>query len=332
MPLRHLLSWKSLFYGAALPALRRLGPSRADAVLGGLGRLSGAVLPGRRRTLKQAADRAAREIGPSVGDRRTFRIALASSVARHLARDYPLEGATDAELAARFDVSGFDHIKATLAGGRGVVLLGSHLGGHLAALHWMIRHGLPMRWLVQRPRHVSPTMIRWLDTDAPLHPQSTFFLRRSLPPAEAAARVLRARDALRSGLAVYLNGDIPWDAANARPGRLLGDDRSFLSVWSDLAVLAGAPVVPVFCTHQPGGRFALTFEPPFRVISGGQDGAVAAYLARLDAEIAAHPNDAVPHLTWPAYQAPSDSKFRPERRPTRLAASRPRCPRAPRWS
>ncbi len=90
--------------------------------------------------------------------------------------------------------------------------------------------------------------------------------------------MLRARAALRDGLAVYLTGDIPWPGPNARPGRLLGQPQRFLSVWADLAVLARAPVFLVFCTHRPGGRFALTIEPPWTLAPGDEPAAVARYL------------------------------------------------------
>ena len=72
--------------------------------------------------------------------------------------------------------------------------------------------------------------------------------------------MLRARAALRDGLAIYLYGDIPWHGPNTRPGRLLGHSRRFLAIWTDLAVLTRAPVFLVFCTHLPGGRFALEIE------------------------------------------------------------------------
>ena len=38
MTIRHLLSWKSLFYDAALPLTRSLGAASTDAALGLLGR------------------------------------------------------------------------------------------------------------------------------------------------------------------------------------------------------------------------------------------------------------------------------------------------------
>ena len=299
MTLRHAFSWKPIFYEALLPALRLLGPCAADAVVGGIGR-SSLAWPPRRRALTRSVARAREALG-ATWDARSVGAELAAAVPRFLARDYLLEGAAGPEFAARFDVHGLEHLRETMAQGRGAVLVGSHLGGHMAALNWLYREDVPLRLLVQRPRHVSPTMARQFDrVDGP-HPQSGLFLRRGLPPGTAAERLIRARSALRDGLAVYLAGDIPWASPNARPGRLLGQLHPFLSIWADLAVLARSPVIPMFCTHQPGGRYALTFDAPWTLSAGTEAAALARFLKRLEAEISAHPADAVAYLTWPCY-------------------------------
>ncbi len=297
---RHFLSWKTLFYGALLPALRRLGPARGDALLGGIGALAHAAWPPRRRLVEEAASRA----GVVGLDAAKVREELPGHVARSLARDYLLDGPDDGEALARFEVHGEEHLASALASGRGAVVVGCHLGAYVAGLHWLYRRGIPLRLLVQRPRHVSGYLRRQFDREDGPHPQPGLFLRRGLAPADAADRLLRARAALRDGLAVYLSGDIPWCSANARPGHLLGRTRPFLAIWADLAAIARAPVVPAFCTHRPGGRYALRFERPWSVSPGGEADAVARYMALLDAAIAAQPADAVPHLTWPCYTTP----------------------------
>lgn len=324
MTLRHLLSWKSLFYEGLLPALRRLGPAPGDAILGGLGRLSARAWPPRRRALVRALEsgRSALRAG---WEPEALRPALAANSLRFLARDYLLDARGDAEVLSRFDVDGDASLQSALGRGKGAILVGSHLGGHIAALHWLYRRGVPLRLLVQRPRHVSRGLERWFDRDEP-HPQSEFFLRRNLGPAQAAERMLRARAALRDGYCVYLSGDIPWTGANTRPGRLLGRSRTFLSVWADLAVLTGAPVYSVFCTHEPGGRYALSLEPMGTLARGEEPAAVARFLARLESEIAAHPTDAVAHLLWPCYgvapcAAPSAVESAPAARPSRRVAA-----------
>jgi lauroyl/myristoyl acyltransferase len=226
---------------------------------------------------------------------------LGANLARFQARDYLLDIAADERALACFDVQGFEHIETTLAQGRGAIVLGSHLGAYLAGLHWILRRGVPLRLLVQKPGHVSRELRRRLDRNDGPNPQSQFFLRRGLPPGEAVDRMLHARDALRSGLAVYLSGDVPWKSANACRGRLLGNEQTFLSVWADLAILSRVPVVPFFCAHQPGGRFTLRFDPPWEIAPGGQQAAVDRYLNRLEAEIQTRPEEAVAYFTWPCY-------------------------------
>jgi phosphatidylinositol dimannoside acyltransferase len=307
--LRHIFTWKLLFYHGLLPALRRFGPARADAALGALGRASTALWRPRRRRLAAALARvdAPESLAPE----------LSAGTLRFLARDYLLDTDDDVKALGLFDVTGEDALADALADGRGVVLVGSHLGGHIAAFHWLYRRQAPLRLMVQRPRHVSATLDRFFDRDEP-GPQSAFFLRRSLNPTECVSRLVRARAALRAGKAVYLPGDVPWSGPNTRAGRLLGQTRRLLSVWADLAALTGSPVFHVFCTHAPGGRFALSLEPAGRVAPGGENAAVARYLARLESRIAAHPADAVAHLLWPCYGPP-----RPELSPTPRAEPRP---------
>lgn len=322
MRTRELLTWKFAFYRGFLPALRRLGPERADAVLAGLGRAS-ALDPIRRSRLTAALHRVRGALGagltaewPSVS---SLAPDLAVGALRFLARDYLLETDDDSAALARFDVAGADAFQNAMSSGRGAVLVGGHLGGHVAAFHWLYRSGVPLRLMVQRPHHVSSALERFFDRDTP-DPQSGFFLRRALQPGECVARVLRARAALKSGKVVYLPGDIPWSGPNTRAGRLLGRTHPLLSVWADLAALTNTPVFTVFCTHLPGGRFSLSLEPLGPIAPGDEPAAVARYLARLERAIASHPADAVAHLLWPCYGPPLPSRSHSALRPSRRAA------------
>ena len=192
-----------------------------------------------------------------------------------------------------------------------MILLGCHFGGYLAAVHWLFRQRVPLRLLVQRPRHVSAWLHGQFDRDDGPFPQREFFLHTAMPPIEAARRTLRRRDALRAGQAVFLNGDIPWPSGTPRDGCLLGRSQPFLAVWADLSALLRVPVIPLFCTHRPDGRFTLRFDPPEVVRPGREAEAVAHYLARLETVIAAHPADAIPHLTWDAYRPRVGNRPRP---------------------
>lgn len=310
--LGRVVSWKFAFYGLLLPVVRALGPARGDAVLGFLGWLVTVLRLGRRRRLCSSLARAQTALDTDWSIAVTWP-ALAANTARYLARDYMLDRQTDQAVRDRFDVRGHERLRATLADGRGAILVGSHLGGHIAAVHWLFRSGLPLRLLVQRPRHVSRDLNRQFDAGGP-HPQAELFLRRDLSPAVAVERVFRARATLRDGLAIYLNGDIPWAGPNTCPGVLLGRPRDFLAIWTELAVLTGAPVFFVFCTHRPGGRFAIEIEPVGHLHLGEEVNAVADYLKQLEARIASNPADAVAYLTWPCYQSPAEPAHLPRRR------------------
>jgi len=317
---RHLLSWKPLFYEALLPALRRLGPAPADAILGVLGRSLAAAWPPRRRELGESF----RRLGPATGDPASLAVRrkdLAANVLRYLARDCLLDGLADDAFFARFDVQGVEHLDGALARGRGVILVGSHLGAHLAATHWLFRRGATLRLLLQRAQHVSRLLRDRYDVATGPHPQAGFFLRRHMTPHEAAKRIFRTRAALHDGLIVYLKGDVPWSGPNTRPARFFGRERTFQSLWAEFSSMFETPVVSVFCTHLPGGRYALSFDPAFTVVRGEEGEAVAQYIARLEAEIVAHPADAVGHLLWPCYGPPTVAT-RPSRKMARRVKPR----------
>jgi lauroyl/myristoyl acyltransferase len=232
---------------------------------------------------------------------------LAESAARFTARDYPLDGSSDADSLARFDVVGFDAVQQAMARGRGAILVGSHLGAHVAGMHWLFRRDLPIRALVQRPKHVSRELDRRFDSAVAPHPQAEFFLKRHLTPAAAVERMMHARAALRDGLALYLNGDIVWNGSNTRTCRLLGREHSFLAVWAELACLTRAPVFLVFCRHLDAGRFAIEFRPLDPASPARPEQLLSAYLAEVESQVALDPSEAVAYLTWPCYTDAPDA-------------------------
>jgi lauroyl/myristoyl acyltransferase len=300
--LRHVMSWKFVFYELLLPLLRLLGPARGDDLLGLLGWVSMSMRPSRGTRLREALLRARAALDADWPIEATWS-RLASNTARFIARDYTLDRQPDEAVLQRFDVRGFERLFTTLNEGHGAILVGSHLGAHIAGLHWLFRRGLPLRLLVQRPRHVSRELNRRFDAGG-IHPQIDMFLRRDLSPSVAIERVFRARAALRDGMAIYLNGDIPWTGPNTYAGRLLGRPQRLLAIWTELAVLTGVPVFLVFCTHLPHGRFALEIEAMGHLQPGEEQTAVADYLKQLEARIATSPADAVAHLVWPCYESP----------------------------
>ncbi len=184
--LRLVLSWKFVFYNRILPVLRRLGPARATGSWAGWAGIALAILP-RRRARLRASLRRAEEALDADWPMRTTWPALASNTARFLARDYPLDRQSDEAILRSVRRPGL----RTPAGGDGrrpgrdpgrQPPRGPHRGGALA-----LSAGVPLRLLVQRPRHVSRELNRRFDEGGP-HPQAEFFLRRDLSPTVAVER------------------------------------------------------------------------------------------------------------------------------------------------
>ena len=308
---RHVLSWKPLYYQAFLPVVRCLAPGCRDWLLAILGRLISAFRTERRGEIFRAVRRADLALEAGWNQREVARN-LASSLPRFAARDYLLDGLGDRAALGLFDVEGDEALQAALEAGRGAIIVGSHFGGHVAGLHWLYRRGVPLRVLVQRPNHVSRYLQAKFNEPGP-HAQSTLFLKRDLSPCAATDRLLRTHAAIRDGMVIYFTGDIPWAGSNTRPGRLLGRETEFLSIWADVAALTKVPVFLSLCTHARGGRYRLSLES-LGILRPGEEGlAVAQFLARLDAEIAANPTEAIAHLLWDHYN-PSDSLTKPARK------------------
>jgi len=299
--MREVFSWKFVFYQVILPALRCLGPARSDRALGWLGRIAARLMPGRTRSMAEALRRG-NELLETTWPVSTLLPAFAADTARFQARDYILDGLDDVQALARFDVRGAGRLIQTLQSGRGVILVGCHLGAHISGIHWFFRRHLPIRLLAQRPKHISGSLDRYFDSGGRF-PQSELFLHRGMKPADAAQHILLARDAIRDGMAIYVNGDIPWDGPNTRGGRILGRNHQLLTTWIDLGLLTGSPIFWVFCTHEAGGRFALDIEPMETIRPGEEQLALDRYLAELNARIANDPTEAVAHLLWPCYSS-----------------------------
>ena len=188
--LRRAFCWKSAFYGVFLPLLSRLGAARCDAVIRALGKALVWLRPGAKARLRQALGRA-KEALDLDGPVEDLWPELAAGTLRTLAHDYPLDCRSDHEALGRFDVVGAAQLERDLAAGRGVILVGSHLGAYIEGLHWLYRRGLPVRALVQRPWHVSGLLTRRFDDDTGPHPQSSH-VPETRPDASASSRVAPA--------------------------------------------------------------------------------------------------------------------------------------------
>lgn len=303
---REALRWKTWFYKGLLPVLARRGAVQAGQDLERAGTLMHGWWRPRRKQLLKVVPQEVLHADPGRTPEDVIQ-GISAQMFRYMARDCIFGQTKPDEWNDIFEVEGFEAVEETAGRGQGAIFLGSHLGGHLAALHWMIAHGVSLRMLVQRPKNVSTGLDAWFDQDHPICDQRNLFLRRDLNPAEAARRTVEVRRLIRSGISVYTNCDICWSGPNTDSCRFLGQDVRFQSIWIDLAVVLGCPVIGVECRQLGGGRFRLTFRKPESI--GSRDVRQDVFertIFRLERSILDYPDDAVAHLTW--------SLFRPRRK------------------
>jgi lauroyl/myristoyl acyltransferase len=137
-----------------------------------------------------------------------------------------------------------------------------------------------------RPTHVvvAPEEVqaleRWLRRDG----GGLRFVPRSHPTVS-----LTLIAALRRGEAVALQGD----RALGNRGDVLipffGHKAPFPVGPFYLARAAGVPVVPAFCTLDVDGRYVLRVLPPMKIARGGEEEALAAWVATLESIVAEKP-------------------------------------------
>jgi KDO2-lipid IV(A) lauroyltransferase len=233
----------------------------------------------------------------------TVSIDLAGNQIRWRTRDLLLDGASNERVAPMFVVDGRDHLDGALAEGRGVIMLTGHYGAHLLPSHWLLRKNYPLRFYMERPRHVSQFLTRQFQSEGPLG-QDKLFISRKGETAESASSILRASRVLRAGMIVYLAGDVRWAGQHTAAGRFLGRTYSFSTTWVSLAAMTAAPVVPVFCQMEPSGLYHIEFQPPFRVPdhvprSGQMGHWVQSYLQLLEDQVRKYPANSNEYFFWP---------------------------------
>ena len=246
-----------------LPVLKCLPHRVSVGLLGLMGRLDLLVVPKQAALYEDAVAEAGRRLGCD-WEPRAMSLALARQTYRWRARDFLLDGRSDARVDSWFKVSGREHLDAAMADGRGVVLLANHFGSHLLTSHWLFRQSYPLRWFSERPRGVSKYMAEMFKTDGPLGQDRMFISRRSTP-ADAASSILRASRALGAGMIVKVACDVRWCGSHTASARFLGHDLTFSKTWVTLAAMSGAAVLPVFCRMDDAGIYHLEFQPSYHV-------------------------------------------------------------------
>ncbi len=169
-----------------------------------------ALRPRRRRRFRASLQRASAALDADWSIETTWP-ALAANTARFLGRDYPLDRQSDEAVLSRFEVRGYERLRATLADGRGAILVGSHLGAHIAGVHWLFRRGVSGEAAGSAPQarfsRAQPSIRR----AAGRTPRPRCSCAAISPGQCAVERVFRARAALRDGLADLLERGHPVD-------------------------------------------------------------------------------------------------------------------------
>jgi KDO2-lipid IV(A) lauroyltransferase len=298
---RRGLNIRKAMLRALLPAIRVLPLQVAARVVAGIGRTEYLLSAGLRRRFRSAV-----ALGESVLQSQWD----VPSVSRELAgnhilwrtRDLLLDGVTDERALAMFEVTGREHLEAATSLGGGCIVLASHFGAHMLPAHWLFRQKFPLRFYMERPRHVSRFMLQHFKTDGPLG-QDKLFISRQGVPADSASSILRAARALRAGMLLYLAGDVRWTGRLTESAHFLGQTMRLSTTWVTLAAMTAAPVVMVFCRMQRDGRYDVEFLPSFFVPKDGAADGHAAYWVRrfidvLEDQIRRYPSNSNEYFFW----------------------------------
>jgi KDO2-lipid IV(A) lauroyltransferase len=155
---------------------------------------------------------------------------------------------------------------------------------------------------MERPRNVSRFMIKRFGDEGELG-QGKLFISRKGDSTDAAGSILRALRVLKSGMILFIAGDVRWKGQLTAEARFMDRVYRFSTTWATLAAMSQAPVVPVFCRILEDGRYHLEFQPPFQVPRDAQQedraGAQAQrFLDLLEEQVRLYPSDSNEYLFW----------------------------------
>lgn len=298
---RRGLNLRKFLLGTVLPVLRRLPLPLASRVVARIGQAEYRLHAELRQTFLAAVEGAARELG-CAWDVPAVSLELAGNQVRWRTRDLLLDGVPDNRAESMFRIDARRHLDDALGLGKGAIVLACHFGGHLLPAHWLFRQKYPLRFYMERPRHISKYMARQFDTDGPLG-QNKLFISRQGDAAAAAGSILRAARVLQAGMLIYIAGDVRWAGPHAQPATFLGKTFQLSATWVNLAALTGAPVVPVFCEMEREGTYHIEFHPRFHVpndaVKSGQAGRwVQSYMSLLEDQVRRHPSNSNEYFFW----------------------------------
>jgi lauroyl/myristoyl acyltransferase len=298
---RRGLNIRKGFLKAVLPMIRSLPLPVATRFVSGIGRMEYRWSQGLRQRFDDAVARG-RSVLDCQWDVPVVSRELAGNHILWRTRDLLLDGVPDERALSMFAVTGREHLDSAFGLGHGCIVLTSHFGAHLLPGHWLFRESFPVRFYMERPRHISRFMSRHFDTDGPLA-QDKLFISRQGVPADSASSILRAARTVKAGLLLYLAGDVRWTGRLTESARFLGQNLRFSTTWVVLAALTEAPVVMVFCRMEPDGRYHIEFRPAFYVPKDAQESGNTPYWVRhfieiLEDQVRSHPSNSNDYFFW----------------------------------
>ena len=185
------------------------------------------------------------------------------------------------------EVRGLEHVRRALAAGRGAILWESNgFGQRLLATKILHANGIAYHQM-HGPRNVGGFLLRRPASRFALAVVRPFFDRREERVAAGLIYLPHSQSLsfARDMHAVLERNGVICVSADGHVGRrfvtvdLLGEPKAFATGAINLSRLSGAPLLPLFCCRQSGGRTVLTVEPPLQVAAGPATEATLANVA-----------------------------------------------------
>jgi lauroyl/myristoyl acyltransferase len=252
-----------------LPRPARLALARRLAAL------ASQWFPAERAVLRKALARFTGATGPAldaltVGVFRNFAMCFSDLVSTNRR---PAAWLADRMVGRRSGVDWLDALDA------GAISLSAHIGS------WELA-GRLLAQRSQRPTHVvvseaeAPELLPWVRRDG----EGVRFVPRASPTVS-----LELVAALRRGEIVALQGDRALGNAGDVAVPFFGEPAPFPVGPFRLARATGVPIVPAFCLLDADLRYRVVVHEPRRVAAGGEEAALHAWVAELEAVVRAHP-------------------------------------------
>ena len=257
-------------------AVARMPQAWVPRIAAGLAWLAQPLLRRRRRV-------AARNIAlcfpdlDRVAQRRLLRATMRDTVAGAL-ETLRAWFAPASALRGEFEVHGLEHLRAALAGGRGVLLVTGHMP-HFELAGRLLGEALGRQVALHARRHNDPCLDQWMD--AARHGAFSRTIAKKDRPA--------LLDALRDGEAVLYLGDQDFSYRNVFVP-FFGVPAATVTALPGLMQASGAPALPFWMQRRDDGRYVLRVEPQWTGWPAGDAAADAArYMAELEAVVRRHP-------------------------------------------